>query len=184
MALAREYDYISYIEFLEYTKDLDQKTEYSDGEIFYMSPTHPKHNKVQNRLFMQLEGVLENCNKCDVYTSDIAVKFEEEDKEYQFEPDVMVVCEDKFDKAIYKGIPTLIIEVLSKATRVRDTGLKLNVYEKFGVKEYWIVDIDTKEITVYNNNVNGKYKSIVTYNKDMELYWNNKRIDLNYIFNL
>ena len=184
MALAREYDYISYIEFLEYTKDLDQKTEYSDGEIFYMSPTHPKHNKVQNRLFMQLEGTLENCNKCDVYTSDIAVKFEEEDKEYQFEPDVMVVCEDKFDKAIYKGIPTLIIEVLSKATRVRDTGLKLNVYEKFGVKEYWIVDIDTKEITVYNNNVNGKYKSIVTYNKDMELYWNNNKIDLNYIFNL
>ena len=184
MALAREYDYISYIEFLEYTKDLDQKTEYSDGEIFYMSPTHPKHNKVQNRLFMQLEGTLENCNKCDVYTSDIAVKFEEEDKDYQFEPDVMVVCEDKFDKAIYKGIPTLIIEVLSKATRVRDTGLKLNVYEKFGVKEYWIVDIDTKERTVYNNNVNGKYKSIVTYNKDMELYWNNNKIDLNYIFNL
>ena len=56
MPLAREYDYISYSEYLEYTKNLEQKTEYSDGEIFYMSPIHPKHNKVQNRLYMQLEN--------------------------------------------------------------------------------------------------------------------------------
>ncbi|MBS4958521.1 MAG: Uma2 family endonuclease [Clostridium celatum] len=183
MPLAREYDYISYSEYLEYTKNLEQKTEYSDGEIFYMSPIHPKHNKVQNRLYMQLENSLKECNKCEVYTSDIAVKFKDEEKEHQFEPDVMVECDGNFSGSIYVGIPTLVIEVLSRATRDRDKGLKLNVYEQFGVKQYWIVNIDLEEITVYSNNVNGKYKSIVTYTKEMTLMWNNSNIDLNYIFN-
>ena len=95
----------------------------------------------------------------------------------------MVECDGNFSGSIYVGIPTLVIEVLSRATRDRDKGLKLNVYEQFGVKQYWIVNIDLEEITVYSNNVNGKYKSIVTYTKEMTLMWNNSNIDLNYIFN-
>ena len=46
MPLARDYDYMTYKEFLEYQSLTDQKTEYSNGDIFYMSQTHPNHNKV------------------------------------------------------------------------------------------------------------------------------------------
>ncbi len=67
MPLARDYDYMTYKQFLEYQSLTDQKTEYSNGDIFYMSPTHPNHNKVQNELYFQLRSILNNCNKCDVY---------------------------------------------------------------------------------------------------------------------
>ncbi len=110
-----------------------------------MSPTHPNHNKVQNELYFQLRSILNNCNKCDVYTSDVAVKFENEESSYQFEPDIMITCDNKFDGSIYKGIPNLIVEVLSRATKDRDKGLKLDIYEKFGVKQYWLVDINLRE---------------------------------------
>ena len=107
MPLARDYDYMTYKEFLEYQSLTDQKTEYSNGDIFYMSPTHPNHNKVQNELYFQFRSILNNCNKCDVYTSDIAVKFQNEEESYQFEPDVMITCDNKFDGSIYKGYQIL-----------------------------------------------------------------------------
>ena len=73
--LAVAYDYVSYEEFLIYSKDNNLSMEYFNGEIVCMSPTHPKHNKVQNELYFQLRSLLD-CGKCDVYTSDVAVKFE------------------------------------------------------------------------------------------------------------
>ena len=182
MALENEYDYMTYEEYLTYISGLDNSVEYSNGEIFCMSPTHPIHNKVQNELYFQIRGILKDCSKCDVYTSDVAVNFKADEVQHQFEPDLMVVCDNKFDGAIYKGIPDLIIEVLSRATKDRDTGIKLDVYEKFGVKEYWIVDINLKEIIVYSNNKNGKYRSIMRYSEDMKMIWNEGTIRLKEIF--
>ena len=56
----------------------------------------------------------------------------------------------------------LVIEILSPGTEMNDLGDKKNVYEKTGVKEYWIVDPLVKKITVYllvNNKleINGVY---------------------------
>lgn len=182
MPLARDYDYMTYKEFLEHKSLTEQKTEYSNGYIYYMSPTHPRHNKVQNEIYFQFRNILNDYNNCDIYTSDVAVKFENQEEVYQFEPDVMIICDDKFDGAIYKGIPNLVVEVLSKATIDRDKGLKLEVYEKFGVKEYWLVDINLKEITIYSDNINGKYKTIKSYSEDMVIEWNNSNIKVQNIF--
>lgn len=182
MPLARDYDYMTYKEFLEHQSLTEQKTEYSNGYIYYMSPTHPNHNKVQNEIYFQFRNILNDCNKCDVYTSDVAVKFENKEEAYQFEPDIMIICDNKFDGSIYKGIPNLVVEVLSKATIDRDKGLKLDIYEKFGVKEYWLVDINLKEITIYFDNINGKYKTIKSYSEDMVIEWNKSNIKVQNIF--
>lgn len=64
----------------------------------------------------------------------------------------MVICdleEHLDDNDYYKGIPTLIVEVLSKGTRRKDLIKKLDLYMSCGVKEYWIVNPDNKEVTVY-----------------------------------
>lgn len=178
----RNYDYISYEQYLNYSKN--NKSEYINGEIYMMSPTHPIHNKVQNELYFHLRSNLKDCSKCDVYTSDIAVKFKNDNEVYQFEPDVMVVCDNKFDGAIYKGIPNLVIEVLSTATYDRDLGIKLKIYEQFGVNEYCVVDINKKTITVYSDNINGKYTTIKIYSDDMILPIENLQIKTNEIFNV
>ena len=68
----------------------------------------------------------------------------------QFMPDVKIVCDpDKIKKDGIHGAPDLIVEVLSPTTQTNDKGYKFKLYEQNGVKEYWIVDINGKNIEVY-----------------------------------
>jgi Uma2 family endonuclease len=67
-----------------------------------------------------------------------------------FVPDMMVVCER--EKIKYDGVygaPDLVVEVLSPSTAKRDKGYKKDVYEKCGVREYWLVEPVGKSIEVY-----------------------------------
>lgn len=58
---------------------------------------------------------------------------------------------DKINKkGKYTGIPTLAVEVMSNSTRSKDMMKKLNLFLDTGVKEYWLVDTEKKEILVYN----------------------------------
>ncbi|GEL78731.1 Uma2 family endonuclease [Tenuibacillus multivorans] len=69
------------------------------------------------------------------------------------QPDLMVICdleEQLGDDDYYKGVPSLMVEVLSKSTRKKDLILKLDLYMSCGVKEYWIVNPDNKELTMYH----------------------------------
>lgn len=54
-----------------------------------------------------------------------------------------------------EGVPDLVIEILSESTAYYDLRHKKNVYEKTGVKEYWIVDPIEKSIEVYENTSEG-----------------------------
>ena len=68
-----------------------------------------------------------------------------------FKPDFSVIC----DKSIIKedgkihGVPDLIVEILSHSTIKNDRGIKKDIYERNGVKEYWIIDYWNKNIEVY-----------------------------------
>ena len=178
----KEYDYLSYEEYLRMFKNNELHTEYSDGVVYCMSPTFPAHNKVQNRLYSYFDKHLGDCSKCDVYTSDVAVKFVDNDIVHHFEPDVMITCTDKFDGAVYADVPYLIVEVMSKSTKDRDKGIKLNVFEKSGVQEYWIVDINQREITIYSDNSQGKYHTIKTYTNNNTIVWNGHELIVSDIF--
>ena len=62
----------------------------------------------------------------------------------------MIVCQPEIlqDDGIH-GAPDLIVEVLSPSTAKRDRGYKKDLYERSGVKEYWIVDPMNKAIETY-----------------------------------
>ncbi len=62
----------------------------------------------------------------------------------------MVVCDP--DKVKYDGVhgaPDLVVEVLSPSTMKRDKTYKKDVYEKCGVREYWIVDPANRSVEQY-----------------------------------
>ncbi|MEO0186691.1 MAG: Uma2 family endonuclease, partial [candidate division WOR-3 bacterium] len=61
------------------------------------------------------------------------------------------------EKAIM-GVPDLIVEIVSPSTTRRDTVVKKEIYENFGVKEYWIVYPDEKAIEVWVLGDKGKYE--------------------------
>ncbi|MCL2169785.1 MAG: Uma2 family endonuclease [Defluviitaleaceae bacterium] len=65
-------------------------------------------------------------------------------------PDGALVCNLEIIQAdaIY-GAPDLIIEILSPSTKRRDRGYKKGLYERYGVGEYWIVDVSSRSIDVY-----------------------------------
>jgi Uma2 family endonuclease len=66
------------------------------------------------------------------------------------EPDITVVCDkSKLDKQGYNGAPTLIIEIVSPSSIHNDSLYKFNKYLKAGVKEYWVVDPDSKSALVH-----------------------------------
>ena len=69
------------------------------------------------------------------------------------QPDILFIADENMGiikKGKVKGSPDLIIEILSPGNRKHDTEKKKTIYEKFGVKEYFIVDPENKEtITWY-----------------------------------
>jgi len=69
------------------------------------------------------------------------------------QPDILTIMAERMtiltDEGQIKGAPDFIIEVLSPGNKKHDTEKKKTLYEKFGVKEYFIVDPDNKEVITY-----------------------------------
>ena len=68
----------------------------------------------------------------------------------QYRPDMMVVCDpEKLKPDGVHGAPDLVVEVLSPGTGRNDKGRKKDAYERYGVREYWIVSPGDKSIEQY-----------------------------------
>ncbi|MDR0310408.1 MAG: Uma2 family endonuclease, partial [Acidobacteriota bacterium] len=73
------------------------------------------------------------------------------------QPDLLVVCDrSKPDGKCCVGVPDMIIEILSPSSGRHDKLVKFHLYQKAGVREYWIVDPETKTVQVCILE-NGKY---------------------------
>ncbi|MCL2323335.1 MAG: Uma2 family endonuclease [Oscillospiraceae bacterium] len=88
--------------------------------------------------------------QCRVFSEGLNIYLDKEDEDTYVIPDVAIICGDiKIQGNGYIGVPELIVEVLSDKTRTKDKGLKFRLYEKTGVKEYFIVDPRSKTIEQY-----------------------------------
>jgi Uma2 family endonuclease len=68
------------------------------------------------------------------------------------EPDVLFVRAEnlgRFEDRFLRGAPDLVVEVSSPSTRHVDVVRKLELYERFGVPEYWCVDLDADRVELY-----------------------------------
>ena len=137
------------------TWDEDERAEIINGEVIMMSPPPSRaHQEISGEMFRQLANYLEG-KKCRVYHAPFAVRLFEkdgdspEDVETMVEPDISIVCNpSKLDKHGCKGAPDMVVEVLSPSTRRHDRLVKLGLYQRAGVREYWIVDPGNKTVQV------------------------------------
>jgi Uma2 family endonuclease len=72
------------------------------------------------------------------------------------QPDLSVVCDPtKLDERGCRGAPDWVVEVLSPATASHDLILKRRIYERAGVREYWLVHPTDQVVTVYGQGEHG-----------------------------
>lgn len=142
----------------------NERIEIIDGETFIMATPSRIHQKISGELFRQLANYLEG-KKCEVYPAPFGVRlFEQdgdrpEDVDTVVEPDISVVCDrSKLDKHGCKGAPDLIVEILSPSSLRHDRLVKLNLYQRAGVREYWIADPENRSVMVFLPDSNGSFR--------------------------
>jgi Uma2 family endonuclease len=135
------------------------KDELLDGKIVVMSPRPRDGHLTTTGNICRIFGNYLRKKPCRVY-SEKEVFLTKKDR---FIPDVIIVCNKDINKidGVY-GSPDLVAEVLSSSTMNNDKGYKKNVYERCGVKEYWIVDVKSRAIEVYLLE-NGRYELDMVY---------------------
>ena len=128
-----------------------ERAELINGEMFMLASPNTVHQELITELMVDIYNqIKQRKGKCKVYAAPFSVYLHNDDKTY-LEPDISVICErDRMDKKGCHGAPDWVIEITSPSTVKRDYGIKLEEYKKAGVREYWIVDPDTKKITVYH----------------------------------
>jgi len=80
-------------------------------------------------------------------------------------PDLMVIKDADFDVEFITDVPSLVVEILSPSTWRNYLVDKSDEYARFGVPQYWIVDPDVAEITVWSNE-NGAWRTTAKLNAD------------------
>ena len=120
-----------------------------------MAAPSSNHQEIVAELTRQCGNYLEG-KRCKVYPAPFGVRlFEQagdrpEDVDTMVEPDISVVCDrSKIDRHGCKGAPDLIIEILLPSTRRHDRLVKLNLYQRARVREYWMVDPDNESVQVF-----------------------------------
>ena len=154
-------DYFTYAQYLNWEDG--KQWEIIDGVAYDMSPAP---NRSHQQISMSLSVIIGNYlrgKQCQIFAAPFDVRFSDRDEATDkitnvVQPDISVICDpNKLDERGAKGAPDWIIEITSPSTIKHDFGTKLLLYQKFGVKEYWIVDPASKTVHVYRRDLVGLY---------------------------
>jgi len=140
---------LTYDDYLTFPDSDGIRKEIIEGELFMSPAPSIKHQSILRNLFRILDKfIMENdlgevfFAPCDVIFSNINI----------FQPDLLFISKMNYQILTtlnIQGAPDLIIEILSPSTIDNDRVFKKLVYQKFGVKEYWIVDPQEEIIEVW-----------------------------------
>ncbi|MCY7291292.1 MAG: Uma2 family endonuclease [Ferruginibacter sp.] len=143
----------TYADYLKWR--FQERVELFKGKILKMSPAPSReHQKMSLKLTNKLFNYFEK-SPCDLYVAPFdvrLVKSKSNDTKVTtvVQPDLCVICdENKLDDKGCNGAPDLVVEILSPGNSSKEMGIKFDLYEENGVKEYWIVDPTQKIILVY-----------------------------------
>lgn len=163
----RHYNYGDYLIWPE-----GERVELINGDVFAMIPAPSRiHQDVLGNLFRKFADYLDG-KSCRAYIAPFDVRLpqgseREEDIDTVVQPDLSVICDPgKLDDRGCKGAPDLIVEVISPSSLKLDLTLKKRLYERVGVKEYWIVYPRERVLMVHVRDEQGMFTDGETYDKD------------------
>ncbi|MBQ7630639.1 MAG: Uma2 family endonuclease [Selenomonadaceae bacterium] len=129
----------------------------------------PAANPLHGLILFKLSKIIDNYMVAHeggfVFTDNIDVYFPDGNI---FKPDVTVITAENIKiiqwRGAIRGVPDMVVEVLSPSTRIKDLTVKKDIYESNGVKEYWIIEPWDKTVDVYILR-DGKYILENSYHK-------------------
>jgi len=133
-------------EFLD-LPDSNIPTELLDGKLIMRTIPPLTHQRVSARLFQLLSSVIQNG---ELFFAPVHVCLDEFNV---VQPDLLWVAagssSEWVDAKYLRGGPDLTVEILAPETARRDKKDKFRLYEKYGVREYWIIDPEGQWLEVW-----------------------------------
>ena len=152
-------DQLTYQEFRELEFDDNDPFHYEllDGELMQKSAPSPYHQRLLGKMYMAFQQYVETNKLGEVFFSPIDVFLNEYNAP---QPDLVFVSAAKqhlITNDGIMGVPDLVIEIVSPSSVRRDRYQKRDIYERFGIPEYWIAEWETQSIEVHTLNESGRY---------------------------
>ena len=149
--------------------DDGKRHEIIDG-VHYVTPSPvTRHQTISGRLFLSLGNFLEaHPARGRVFFARLDVIFTRWDV---VEPDLMVVAGDQLDIITTKnvqGAPAIVVEILSPSTRKVDESIKRRLFERGGVREYWLIDPELDIVKVYRREADGSFPRVAELSRESE----------------
>ena len=129
----------------------NERMEILEGMPYLLASPSDRHQDCAGAIYAELRMFLRE-KPCQARIAPLDVFLDEVDerKPTVVQPDVFVVCDrKKLDDRGCHGAPDLIIEVLSPGTRQHDQVRKMNLYRRYGVREYWTVEAELGTVLQY-----------------------------------
>lgn len=160
----------SYADYLAWPDE--ERWELIEGIPYDMSPApNRNHQEITGEMYLQLANFLKG-KKCKPYISPFDVRLKkdihaaDEETYTVVQPDIVVYCDkSRLDEKGGIGAPAVCVEVLSPSSSYKDENDKYLLYQKYGIKEYWIVNPVLETVVVYMHNGTG-YDKPAFYRKE------------------
>jgi Uma2 family endonuclease len=157
---------LTYDDFLLFPDD-GKRHEIIDG-VHYVTPSpRLRHQLLVGRLYFEIESWLrQHPGAGTVFLSPFDVLFTKWDI---VEPDLLFVAEDQTEILTEKNVqgpPALVIEIASPGTRKRDEGIKQKLFDRGGVREYWLVYPDRNRVRVWRRQGDGSFNCVADLSRE------------------
>lgn len=149
----RDIEYHTYADYCSWPDDV--RYELIDGVAYAMGPAPVRrHQGILLELARQVANILDG-SPCRPYIAPFDVRLPKTDEidndvDTVVQPDLVVICDRaKLDDKGCRGAPDWVVEVLSPSTAGHDQILKRALYQRVGVREYWLVHPVDRIVTIY-----------------------------------
>ena len=154
MGILEEEKHISLKEFEEFREKNEIRAELILGQIYMMASPSARHQDIVGNIFFKLRQ--NKSKECFPRIAPFDIRLRVDNQINILQPDVMLFCEDDL---------CAVFEVLSPSTAHKDMGVKKYIYQKAGVKEYFLVSDEYKTIEKFEL-LNNKFELVNVYGID------------------
>jgi Uma2 family endonuclease len=153
--LAPKFTYEDYVNF----PDDGRRHELIDGDHYVSPAPFVRHQEISRRVSDEFAFHLRDHSLGKLYYAPVDVILSNVDV---VQPDLLFISNER--TAILqnqvRGAPDLVIEILSPSTRKVDEAVKRRLYDRVGVREYWIVDDEIETVKVHRRAEDGSFPKV------------------------